>query len=446
MKTKSLCLSVLMLLSLFLSACDGPVLNGDDPDDINTLYVGPVMPMTVNGDSEALTAERAVKYDFSSYDGSSDIVRVHTDVTDSYTLTNTSDSDLAVELAYPFMASLTNHDVLLPSITVDDEPVATELMIGADLQKDTLVNSGKDLTTVLQDGSYQADTFDGHASFGEYITVYRVWNQEYDGPVGGEITGELEFHASGKNTRMILYGAKGFSHKQAGDAYGVIFDYVDGYKPAEAFVILIGDDIDGYTLQGYSTPNCEGGTEVDGYSAFVMRWNDRLDTFAAEWIDWEDIWAGYNYGRTKCIGATLPEEELTALLGDLLVSNELITLDAQEAVVLLDDVISSMLYAQRMMYTTCTVQIPAGQSVEVSAQFVKYASFIGGGDMEHHEYDLMTNLASNLDFTEQTASVVHTEYAEIVDNNFGFDLKQGITEVTLDPNVEHYWMQVQQKR
>jgi hypothetical protein len=57
----------------------------------------------------------------------------------------------------------------------------------------------------------------------------------------------------------------------------------------------------------------------------------------------------------------------------------------------------------------------------------------------------MTSLGSELNITEQTVRAVNMDGAELVDNNFGFDWEKGVTEVTLDPNVQYYWMKVRKQ-
>lgn len=98
---------------------------------------------------------------------------------------------------------------------------------------------------------------------------------------------------------------------------------------------------------------------------------------------------------------------------------------------------------QRVMYLRFSVTIPAGGSVDVIAQMMKDASIDFVGDKkDRNGYDMVTQLGSDLTFTAQTASVSNTEYIEIIDQNFGFDPANGVTEVELDLSVEHYWLEV----
>ena len=57
-------------------------------------------------------------------------------------------------------------------------------------------------------------------------------------------------------------------------------------------------------------------------------------------------------------------------------------------------------------------------------------------------YDMVTALGSNLDFTAQTAALVNTEGGDIDRQNFGVDLESGVTEVALDSEAEHYYLEV----
>jgi hypothetical protein len=95
------------------------------------------------------------------------------------------------------------------------------------------------------------------------------------------------------------------------------------------------------------------------------------------------------------------------------------------------------------MYLRFSVTIPAGGSVDVIAQMTKDASidFIGA-NKDRNGYDMVTQLGSNLTFTSQIASISNTDNIEIIDQSFGFDLANGITEVELDMSVAHYWLEV----
>ena len=52
------------------------------------------------------------------------------------------------------------------------------------------------------------------------------------------------------------------------------------------------------------------------------------------------------------------------------------------------------------------------------------------------------NLESTLEFTGQTAALVNTDTIEIVRQNLGFDLENGVTQVSLDLAEPHYYLEI----
>jgi len=58
---------------------------------------------------------------------------------------------------------------------------------------------------------------------------------------------------------------------------------------------------------------------------------------------------------------------------------------------------------------------------------------------------MVTRLGSNLQFHNLTAQLTSVDYIEIIRQNFGFDIAQGITKVMLDPETEHYYLDIRTK-
>ena len=79
------------------------------------------------------------------------------------------------------------------------------------------------------------------------------------------------------------------------------------------------------------------------------------------------------------------------------------------------------------------VTIPAGESVSLTAVTRRNGSFnVGGGDEEYQGYEILPTMGSGLNFSGQTAVLQDRDMVEIADQNFGFDLANGVTEVELD--------------
>ena len=101
---------------------------------------------------------------------------------------------------------------------------------------------------------------------------------------------------------------------------------------------------------------------------------------------------------------------------------------------------------QRVFYLTCSVTIPANGQTQVRLAMHREAhqDHTGSGK-GRYGYDLLPTLDSSLTFTEQTASIENWDNIRIIGQNFGFDLKKGVTQVTLDPSEPYYWMDIRKK-
>ena len=64
------------------------------------------------------------------------------------------------------------------------------------------------------------------------------------------------------------------------------------------------------------------------------------------------------------------------------------------------------------------------------------------GNRGVYGFDMVMTLGTALEFTQVTASIVLGDEIELVRQNFGFDLENGVTQVTLDPATEHYYLEV----
>ena len=104
---------------------------------------------------------------------------------------------------------------------------------------------------------------------------------------------------------------------------------------------------------------------------------------------------------------------------------------------------------RRVLYVRFTLHIPAGESRRLTVTAPKHPSYDFSGtqrDLRRNGYDLTPRLGSPLAFTQQEAMLEGWEYIIILDQNFGFDPEKGVLQVTLDPAVEHYFIEVDAKK
>ena len=215
----------------------------------------------------------------------------------------------------------------------------------------------------------------------------------------------------------------------------------------------MGEDMETYTLQGYKDGGCDEGEELNDLSCTITRYETTLGEIVSEliadfleerFVEMEEAISG-----KISVGPMTVKDMYLGLSAELLCSYGILGDTPVERYDLgrLEDIFSAAMNDGRVIYCSFDVTVPAGESVTVEAGMLKDASvdFIGG-DKDKDGFDMATKLGSNLAFTEQTASICRYEEIEIVGQNFGFDLENGVTKVTLDLNQDHYWLQVRKIR
>ena len=447
--------------------------SGGDSDLEYMFYTGPVLPMTADGDSSGITAVRKIDFDFTPYIS---VERSYTDykgnlktymyahseslITDSYTLTNNGKEDKAVSLLYPFSGMVKNTEYF-PVVYVNDERAETSVVSGpysANMGIEEL-NSFEDYESVLSDGSYLASAFSELPDLNVPVIVYKISDYVYSkSENSSNPTLCFKYNIDFQKTYTFCYNIS-----------GGVFDYDAGFiertkssikhnpdadknhqHPGDAYIIVLGEDISNFTVQGYKDGSCESGSELDDLSCAVTRYESTLGDIIYELAShyMEEInHAGddINYDIFE------PSSELSAeLLCDL--SAEMLDMygwlgdfpvkryDSGS----IEDIFSMALNDWRVNYLTFNITVPHGSSVTVDIKAYKEASMdYIGEDKDKDGYSLATTLGSHLKITEQTASVSNYDEIRIVNQNFGFDLNKGIVSVKLDNEIPHYWLEVE---
>lgn len=470
-------------------------------------YAGPVFPLTVLGEPD-LSAQRDITLDFSPwekvwisnekeaasrtdltqaeqqevldqynewfpdggyYQSSSDIL-----VTDSYTLTNPTDTDQIVTLLYPFASSLDELDETSPTLSADGAALGTALYTGAysggftgtftgwfgeegsepgSVNLDQL-DSWEEYAALLSDGSYLAAALGEPPDLtGVPVTVYEFtdpWGEPQDEDAGIPTPSlRATFHLDYERTTVLSYGfhsghfdrenhfmGRGFSIRQPGEW---------GNEEQVCYLIVLGEDITDLATQGYVTGGFDTAEEIDA-GVTIRRYESDLGTELRQILRlaMDSAWAVDGLAAAQVDFEVYYQALCEHLLayGVLSEGGGVERYDTGQ----LEDVISELANVDRVFYLEAEVTVPAGGSVTVEAQMTKQASY--DFYCAHTEnrgvsgYDLVTRLGSSLDFTGQSARLERGELIEIVRQNFGFDLENGVSSVTLDPEQEHYYLEV----
>ena len=438
-------------------------------------YAGPVFPLTLAEETNALTAERETTWDFAPdtyHDGTPR--QWGASVTDSYTLVNITDFNQTVTTLYPFVGSFTELETQRPAVTVDGADVEGGLYIGSyagDFQgvwqsdgqggyalDDTTLNlshpdSWMDYKALLADGRYLDAALGDGPVLDIPVTVYEF--TDFQAPEGYDAaTQAIEFTIDQEKTAVYSYGFNGGA-----------WDVDTGWQQRSYFVpggqrrekdlkllVVLGDDIGDYVLQGYKDGGCDRGEELEGVDCTVTRrettLDEVLDLLCREYLE---TYAGWQYGMEDDAVSAVPFALFRRAVGEMMVQYGPVSEAVKDRYAdgRLDDIISEAMSQERVLYLAVQVTVPAESKVNISFSLWKEPSFdfgcSGSENVGLQGYDFVTRLGANLTFTGQQAALKNTDGIQIERQNFGFDLEKGVTEVTLDLKMEHYYLEIRPK-
>lgn len=363
---------------------------------------GPILSLTLQEQNDQITAERMVTLDFEGYGERKNFWEdgYRVGVLDHYTLTNTADTAETVTLLYPMAGNLGELDT--PEITVNGQAAETTPVVGGDtgLERDA---GYLDWMALLADESYLADALDGPEDLsGVNVVVYTVSNQY--GPEGKDAaTLALEFSYDPEETTVMQYGFNGMSRGDGDTVKYSSSGFVDG-NSENWYLIVLGKDIQDPRLQGYEDGGCDPGEELSGVGGTLTREETTLDAILRILV--EDYWNRLS-GKGQRENVGVPCEVFYAAVADSVLEDTMY-------LPLLDEFLfAQKTQADRVVWFTTQVTIPAGESMEVEAVYTKAANLnFGPQDMAYKDicgYELLPYAGSNLTFTGQMAQMVHEE-------------------------------------
>ncbi len=421
-------------------------------------YSGPILPLTLGEENENITAEREIALDIS---GGADTAAV----TDTYRLTNHSDEDQTVTIAYPFVSSLL--DMTAPELTADSVSLDgtvrvgafTGTFVGADLEDYETgtwnilnADSWEDYRDALSSGEYLAAALADDPALDIPVTLYTFSDEVVpDDQKSRAATVALVTTFDAEKTTVLTYNLNGYGYDEStGERnYNYFVREWDGDAGVRVLAVL-GDDLAGYELRGYNDGSCSESVRNDAISATVTRSETTLGALLMQLCENQIARVDRLYSRETNATAQLLYRAVSEAMGSYgLLSGGIVQRYDDGR---LDDLISDALSVRRVLYVTGEVTIPAGGSVSVAAAMEKPGSFnfYDGGDADEmglYGYDALTQAGSNLRFTEQGASLAlegGVGAIELVSQDFGFDPAGHQMSVPLDIAGEHYSLTVRQ--
>ena len=428
-------------------------------------YAGPVFPLTLTEENNGVMAERITTWDFAPGTYQDGTPRQWgAEVTDGYSLVNITDSDQTVTALYPFTGSFTELETQRPTVTVDGEEVESTLYAGAyaggfrDAGEDDgsawnleYPDSWMDYKALLEDGRYLDAALEDGPVLDIPVTVYEFTN--FQAPENyGAATQAIEFTIDQQKTTVLTYGFNGASWDEETGWRQYSYFVPNGVRRDKApkLLVVLGNDLESYTLAGYENGGCE--KEIDGVSCTVTRREMTLDQVLDQICrNYLETYADWQYGMDTDELAAVPYALFRRAVGEMMVQYGPIgeTVKDRYAGGRLDDIISEAMSMDRVLYLSVPVTVPAASQVNITFALWKDPSFDFGCSRSENVglqgYDFVIRLGSNTNFTEQRAALENTDNIQIQRQNFGFDLEKGITEVSLDPETEHYYLEIRPK-
>lgn len=421
-------------------------------------YAGPVLPLTTLESDTGLTAERALTFDFTpgTYDDGSPR-QWGAQVTDHYVLTNPTEADVTVTALYPVTGSFASLGSMAPQLTVNGSPAEAILYgssyagtFGDENDRDGSTHnlagpySWEDYAALVSDEGYLTDALGDGPDLSTPVIVYRFSDFSAPHETYRAATQAVEFTIDESTTTILSYGFNGLSlDAQTGWRR---YDYFvpDGIRKESNLKVLVvlGEDISSYTLQGYSNGACE--TAIDGVTCTVTRQETTLEDVLQELCRTE--LAQYTDQTQWPELSQLPLELYVKAAAELLTEYGPLSDAPMDRYMdgRLDDLLNEALFMDRVLYLAVPVTVPAGGSTELSVTFWKEPSydFAGSGTEREglQDFGVLTTAGSNLDFSSQTAALVNGSGVEIWEDDFGL-VPEGDA-VSLDLSQAYYHLTV----
>ena len=427
----------ILALIVIIFVIPGFLLSLMSPTDPGTYYFysGPILPLSSLSGGEHIEVSRDVTLDFSIYGApkeySVDPERVK--VTDSYILNNPTGEAVTMELSWGFDTKFSEH---IPVITVDGATVEGTVRAGgltADPKKPMIQNYEK-YKKLLTERDFLAEAMEEAPLWDAPAKVYHFYNMAYSGEETYPPMLGLSWKDEKNTSVWVRTGGITGTRISGTDKGRNFMNFPFG---EEVWLYVIGEDL--VDLSGGGTRSHTMGTYTESKIEGLTYELETYESTFAEYV-MEAARAYVEQVELEGPGAELVTPQM--LINEVMkqIADGTIRTDGGFGGV--DVCFYDFDMNRRMIYWVFPVEIPAGGSVTVSADYIKESSY--NSDDIRHGYDIATTLGSNLNFTEQKATLVNTDpilLAELTGGqNFGFDLAAGVTTVTLDTSVERYFM------
>jgi len=436
----------------------GPVEDGDGTEiqsygmDTTLEWVdfnaGPIMPLTFADENENILAERELVYDFSAV---SQTDKGYVPVKDSYVLKNTSAAEQTITFFYPYVSDGNELLTRIPELMINQQKETMGIVNGAYMGIDSQGTarlfdsyvSADEYGYMLSEIAPLAETLD-NGLLNRKVIVYEF--SDFDaGTVPGEaVTYAVSFEADNMDhvyyTHMMDmvnpdtgYVTLYFMFEQAMD---------EGHKPVIYFLDEVPSE---YQEQGYVYPEFIKTNESEEVTVSMTKRETTMAEVIKALVE-EKVSTIMGENDSKTIKELL-YHRAAQMFCDMYQWNTDGQITAEDDVFYanaVSDIIYYVFEEESIYLLTDTITIPAGESVTVDFAYWKHGNHQTYEPQEslrdNYGYDNMPNLGTNVKYERMTAAIREDGNIRIEDQNYGFDLDNGIREVELASDAERYYM------
>lgn len=487
---------VIISLSFFKERLPGSISNGPfneittDEAGAFMKYEGPILPLILGSTDyrDDLKASRKLTFDFFTANTSDESPK-RALLKDRYIIENKG-PEKKIKFLYPFVSSADDLAYSYPRIDQDGNLLQAKLSYGNyagdfvstvnEIDSAETLNlrdyiSWKDYQKVLNNGSYLTDTL-GLAPDTKNIpvTVYSLTNSYYEeNPKAENPTLVAGIEIDRDKSKVLSLGFDGFA--KLDDGKEEFYQYSIPKKDEKAlygdkhYLIILGEDTPKVKIEAQST----GGW--DGYEDKASKLRNNLKHAGADLKRQEmtldealdltlsllfEVYKDNQSSREKDSaywkldkGRIPPyslsyEEYKTLYIKELFATGALSEkpmMRYENGNLDLMDVTNT----QRIIFAEFEIELGENQASQITINSYKQGSydFYGGrNDQQIYGYDLLTKLDSALDLDKFETEIIDYDKIEIEEGNFDFDLEKNIKRHSLSKALDHYYMEVREKK
>lgn len=410
---------------------------------------GPIMPLTLAEAKEGITAERELTYDFSTVSKED---KGYVPIQDSYLLSNTTDKDETVTLYYPYVSDISDLSAHLPQIAVGGAAEDAQILNGAYCGEDSNGTlrlfeptvSTDEYSSMLKEVKPLADTIE-EEFLEQNVVVCEVveWNTEN---VPQNIaTYTVRFKVDDPNK---VFTAHSYSTEYDGEYLQVSFNRSALLaEQANGAVYFLEEAPKECLEQGYLYVDTTDEYKTDKVTAQLKTYESTVEEVLRAQMEVQLKKSDKGAHKLSKELEDLYFERMAHMFNDMYTwAND--GKNTPEDEVFYENSISDIAYTawdcESMYLLSETITIPAGSSVNVNFDYEKSGACNTYEPQEEFRdnycYDNMPSLLTNLKFTEQEAAIEESGNIRIEDQNYQFDLAEGIKKVKLALDAERYYM------